>query len=285
MSGDPPYRSTSGAVAEEVVRETTVELASENVVGWKKDVEFAQWGLELKKVPDRLLSKMHGWFRWNDTRASAVFEDAECKKGAGEFIETAQVPVCQSDSAAAWAVADGVFASFYWEEDTFGGFIHDVCRAGGVDVLRRYLGDAAMIDWTDLEKLRGSRLWLQPDVGSVRHIVSKVEEAWKGVQHELSATLVLPASVAQSENMRAHKLWELKVVCKAGAPLMKANVVGGKGCLECVSQEAYEFWQLSGTPPILKVPGVLPLEDAIELEKQDKLASAPKNEQEAMERE
>ena len=250
---------------------------------WQTDQKFMSWVLGLEKVPDRSMRQMREWFHWNDTRGNAVFQEGDAAAhDSAEVAEESMVATLvdqpMSDWAADWRPSRELFASLYWEEHSFGGFTHDVCRSGGQDMLKPYLGSAVRGNLTRWFEFQGARLWVQPRPDKALEVVEQVEQVWEGVGRQMAASLMVTASVAQELMLQERVGWSLHYQYSHGTPLC------GNG-LGAAELGKLQVWWLEGTPPSMPVPGVLPLTEALELEEADKLASQPKSPEEAAARE
>jgi hypothetical protein len=244
---------------------------------WAGDVEFAQWVLSLSKVPDKRLVKMHEWFHWDKFRGNAAFDDGLCRTRVTQSVTELNVESAEFESES-WTIAAEVFAAMYWEDNVLGGFTHDVCRAGGVDLLGRFLGASVPLSVKDMAKLDEARLWLHPVAHEAAQLVKSVEAAWYQSGKSVEATLLVSQGTATQLELADNPLWRLHTAYAPGLPLMSSLGMS-------VSSERLEFWCMAGTSPVRKMEGVIDMKEAEELERADKAASAPKSAEEAAERE
>jgi hypothetical protein len=119
---------------------------------------------------------------------------------------------------------------------------------------------------------------LQPQDQAADVVVAAVEKWWVGVSGELAATLMVKSGVAARLRLKSSERWKWKTTFKAGLP---GRVSSGRQC----ASDDLEVWTLEGVTPQIAVPGVMPLEEAVRLEAEDKEAEKPKSEEERLQRE
>ena len=237
------------------------------------------WVLQLEKVPSRNMRQMRDWFHWQITRVNAVF--SEGVGGGDEELEASSATLEAGAShswAASWRPAREVFASLFWDDHAFGGFTTDLCWSGGTDALKPYLGASVRGQLSRWYEYQGKRLWVQPRESEASEVLQQVQQLWEDVGQQMAASIMLTARTAVKVDMSAREGWSLQHSYHAGMPIVRDGVLTS-------SVEEVQVWSLKGVLPAMVVPGVLPMEVALELEEADKKAAQPKSAEEAEARE